>query len=241
MAAPRARTTDEHGLSLLQLPAELLGLILCRLDTRGLCHIASCCRWLYHGPSGTSEPESQTSPVEDALRQRARRRAVVVPVDLPAHMSSLGWLQYLLRREWQSAVPRSRISTSDDHCLLLDAADRLLSCGTEDLFHGHGVLGHGKHGQLLLSTPTPIPSMADVRVRSVAAFNGNSFALGRQGELYSWGKGFHGVLGHGDEESRHEPAVVDALRGQRVISVTSNMVNRFVCGKCRIGFKGLLF
>jgi RCC1 and BTB domain-containing protein len=69
--------------------------------------------------------------------------------------------------------------------------------------------------------------MAGVRIRSVAAFHGHNFALSWQGELYSWGSGFHGVLGHDDEESKHEPAIVDALRGQHVVSVTSNMVNSF--------------
>ena len=39
------------------------------------------------------------------------------------------------------------------------------------------------------------------------------------GELYSWGKGRYGRLGHGDSEDQTKPKLVEALLGYRVIDV----------------------
>ena len=43
------------------------------------------------------------------------------------------------------------------------------------------------------------------------------------GELYTWGKGRYGRLGHGDSEDQTKPKLVEALLGYRVIDVA--------CGK----------
>lgn len=43
------------------------------------------------------------------------------------------------------------------------------------------------------------------------------------GELYTWGKGRYGRLGHGDSEDQMKPKLVEALLGYRVIDVA--------CGK----------
>ena len=43
------------------------------------------------------------------------------------------------------------------------------------------------------------------------------------GELYTWGKGRYGRLGHGDSEDQTKPKLVEALLGCRVIDVA--------CGK----------
>ena len=43
------------------------------------------------------------------------------------------------------------------------------------------------------------------------------------GELYTWGKGRYGRLGHGDSDDQPKPKLVEALLGYRVIDVA--------CGK----------
>ncbi len=39
------------------------------------------------------------------------------------------------------------------------------------------------------------------------------------GELYTWGKGRYGRLGHGDSDDQLKPKLVEALLGYRVIDV----------------------
>jgi alpha-tubulin suppressor-like RCC1 family protein len=58
-----------------------------------------------------------------------------------------------------------------------------------------------------------------VRVRRVCGGSDNAFAIGKDGELFSWGVGRYGLLGHGDAEERRSPTRVEALRGVRVRSV----------------------
>ena len=48
------------------------------------------------------------------------------------------------------------------------------------------------------------------------------------GELYTWGKGRYGRLGHGDSEDQLKPKLVEALHGFRVIDVA--------CGKKFVAF-----
>ena len=44
-------------------------------------------------------------------------------------------------------------------------------------------------------------------------------ALNFIGELYTWGKGRYGRLGHGDSEDQTRPKLVEALIGFRVIDI----------------------
>ena len=39
------------------------------------------------------------------------------------------------------------------------------------------------------------------------------------GELYTWGKGRYGRLGHGDSDDQLKPKMVEALTGYRVVDV----------------------
>jgi alpha-tubulin suppressor-like RCC1 family protein len=50
-------------------------------------------------------------------------------------------------------------------------------------------------------------------VEQVAAGELHSMALTRTGELYSWGTGNSGQLGHGDKEDLAVPRVVDGING----------------------------
>jgi alpha-tubulin suppressor-like RCC1 family protein len=47
-----------------------------------------------------------------------------------------------------------------------------------------------------------------------------AFAIVEDGELFSWGRGKHCLLGHGDEQDQLSPKRVEALQGLRVSSVS---------------------
>jgi alpha-tubulin suppressor-like RCC1 family protein len=60
-----------------------------------------------------------------------------------------------------------------------------------------------------------------VRVRRVCAVFETAFAIADKGELFSWGSGSHGTLGHGDMQPQPSPKRVEAMRGIWVSSVSA--------------------
>jgi alpha-tubulin suppressor-like RCC1 family protein len=68
--------------------------------------------------------------------------------------------------------------------------------------------------------PTIVEGFGGVRVRRVFAGGSVNFALGKDGELFSWGKGRAECLGHGDTEDQPLPKRVEALRDVRVSTVS---------------------
>jgi E3 ubiquitin-protein ligase HERC2 len=64
-----------------------------------------------------------------------------------------------------------------------------------------------------------VKGFGKVRMRGVGAGLTVHFAIGEEGELFSWGSDKYGRLGHGVKAGREKPKRVEALRGVRVISV----------------------
>jgi len=101
--------------------------------------------------------------------------------------------------------------------LFIDAERRLLTCGTENSGEGELVLGHDWGGNIysysgmprVISPPTLVLSMQDRRIVSVAASDCHCLALSSEGEVYSWGDGDFGSLGHGDEGGMAVPSRIE--------------------------------
>ena len=53
--------------------------------------------------------------------------------------------------------------------------------------------------------------MTSPSFQQVSCGSEHSFALSKDGEIYSWGLNFKGQLGLGDFENRHEPTLVESL------------------------------
>jgi alpha-tubulin suppressor-like RCC1 family protein len=73
--------------------------------------------------------------------------------------------------------------------------------------------------------PILIEGFGRVRVRRVCAGADAAFAIGEDGELFSWGAGDWGFLGHGDGQNHLRPNCVEALQGVRVSSVAVGRCN----------------
>ena len=56
-----------------------------------------------------------------------------------------------------------------------------------------------------------VESLQGKHVREIACGTGHSAAITTNGELYTWGQGDHGRLGHGDKVSQPKPKQVSVL------------------------------
>lgn len=86
--------------------------------------------------------------------------------------------------------------------------------------------GRGEDGQLGLGDtsdqdePTYVDSLRGVGVRQIACGSGHTVVLSTEGEVFTWGRGDDGRLGHGDNGWKYVPRITQALAGQVVVQVT---------------------
>lgn len=117
-----------------------------------------------------------------------------------------------------------QVVASKHHSLALCASGRLFSWG-----HGKsGRLGHGNENSY--PEPAVITALESVSIVSVAAGENHTLAVSRDGQVYSWGSGRFGALGHGDLGiglQCLEPRKIDALKKQRVLGIAAGCTVSF--------------
>jgi hypothetical protein len=94
------------------------------------------------------------------------------------------------------------------HTLLLTSTGRVLSFGTGQ----YGALGHGYSGGKQLPDilrPQYIEALAGTRIVCVSAGEIHSAAVSVDGDVYTWGDGFCGQLGHGGKKPEVSPVQVE--------------------------------
>jgi len=86
--------------------------------------------------------------------------------------------------------------------------------------------GRGEDGQLGLGDtsdqdePTYVDALRGIGVRQIACGSGHTVVLSTEGEVYTWGRGDDGRLGHGDNGWKYVPWITRSLAGQVVTQVT---------------------
>jgi len=142
--------------------------------------------------------------VEAELRRGATSRGLDVGSSLPA--GSTSWVSCLLKRDRRDAQRRQApLAERSDHSIFVDTRGRLLTCGFSS------DVAVNPDADLQISPPTPVPSMLDRHIVSVAAGVTHCLALSTEGEAYSWGDGASGALGHGDDNRRAVPSRIKSL------------------------------
>ncbi|XP_024133922.1 E3 ubiquitin-protein ligase HERC2 isoform X2 [Oryzias melastigma] len=110
-------------------------------------------------------------------------------------------------------IKKVAVNSGGKHCLALSSEGEVYSWGEAE----DGKLGHGNRSPC--DRPRVIESLRGVEVVDIAAGGAHSACITASGELFTWGKGRYGRLGHGDSEDQLKPKLVDALQGHRVIDV----------------------
>jgi len=86
--------------------------------------------------------------------------------------------------------------------------------------------GRGEDGQLGIGDtsdqdePTYVDALRGVGVRQIACGSGHTVVLTMEGEVYTWGRGDDGRLGHGDNGWKYVPRITQSLLGQIIVHVT---------------------
>lgn len=72
-----------------------------------------------------------------------------------------------------------------------------------------GKLGHGNRVQY--DRPKLISALAGIEITHIACGGAHSACITAAGQLYTWGKGRYGRLGHGDSEDQLIPKLVNII------------------------------
>jgi alpha-tubulin suppressor-like RCC1 family protein len=129
-----------------------------------------------------------------------------------------------------------QVECGGDHTLFLLRDGSLLASGWNE----HGQAGVGHRQDLLRATPIAFSSDEGARVR-VRAMSGGAYAhsaaVDADGNVWTWGLGEHGALGHEDSDARDTPtriAAIGADEARRAIAVASGFKHTLVLVRRKI-------
>lgn len=74
-----------------------------------------------------------------------------------------------------------------------------------------------------MCAPSIIDSLNNIHVKSITAGGNHSAAISQNGDLYTWGQGVNGQLGHGDRMDVHLPKLVRFLQGKKITMVSCSL------------------
>lgn len=119
------------------------------------------------------------------------------------------------------------VAAGNLHSLLLGSSGSIWSVGAG----WEGPLGHGDMASTAI--PRPVVGLSSVRIERIAAGDVHSLALSGTGEVWSWGWGAYGQLGHGATASLTTPRRIEHLPCVVQISAGSSH-SLFVCSRGRV-------
>ena len=201
-------TAQPRAVGLLDLPVELLVRVLEHLmATRDLGRAGCVCRTWRAGDS----------PVERVLRQRIEARGGAVTAALPSVAAASITHQLCLLDSIGAVQTMSGvISLGQTASAAVDVHGHLCVWGW--LWSSDDDIDHAGAPIFRYTTPTVVHT---TRLERVSVSSRHIVALTDAGEVLSFGAGWGGPLGHGDEEDQHEPKVIEALLGVRVVAIAA--------------------
>ncbi|KAL4472690.1 hypothetical protein ABPG74_018639 [Tetrahymena malaccensis] len=113
------------------------------------------------------------------------------------------------------------------HSVAITYAGTVLAWGD----NSHSQLGLGEKSPSSVPYPTPIPALTNIQ--SVSCGSEHTLALDYIGQVFSWGNGEGGLLGHGNEDICPSPKVIEALKGLNVDFIVCGGLHSLVLTKNR--------
>ncbi|KAJ8286644.1 hypothetical protein GJAV_G00041500 [Gymnothorax javanicus] len=116
----------------------------------------------------------------------------------------------------QSLCQTQQVVCGQNCTFLVQANGTVLAVGEGS----YGRLGQGNSDDLY--TPTVISALQGYVVTQLVTScgsDGHSLALTETGEVFSWGDGDYGKLGHGNSERQRRPKQIEALQGEEVVQL----------------------
>ncbi|GAM25816.1 hypothetical protein SAMD00019534_089910 [Acytostelium subglobosum LB1] len=115
-----------------------------------------------------------------------------------------------------SAAKLITIDAGANRSAVIDSAGTLYTWGRGD----HGRLGHGDTENVL--APKRVDALYGHFITSVSLGGGHTLALTKSGQLFTWGRGESGQLGHGSFQTQQmSPKQVQAMTDQTVTYITA--------------------
>lgn len=109
-----------------------------------------------------------------------------------------------------------RIVCGQNCTFVLTSQGTVFSCGEGN----YGRLGHGHSDSLPnLTMISALQGFVITQVATSIGSDGHSLALTETGEVFSWGDGDFGKLGHGNNERQRKPKLIESLYDVVVIQV----------------------
>lgn len=128
----------------------------------------------------------------------------------------------------EGSHPIKKLAAGAKHSMLIRAVPATIGSGTnnEVLSWGSGWwyrLGHGDQDNQLL--PKEIKELSGKLIVEISCGTAHSAAVSSTGDVYTWGYGGNGRLGHDDYHNQEEPRLVKTLRG-----VDRKVIVKIACG-----------
>ena len=134
-----------------------------------------------------------------------------------AHAGPKGFVQQKLPPD---AGGVRQVACGEFHIAFIVDGGGLYTCGDNSF----GQLGYTSPGAQD-AVPRPVVAFARLPVTAVACGQHHTACITAQGDVYTWGRGMEGQLGHGRLETSPSPRYVKALAGQPAATVAAGWLH----------------